>query len=173
MICNICGTNPATIHLTEIVNSQMVEIHLCETCAEEKGTEFKTHFNVADLLAGLGEPALAETAARKTEAVRCAGCEMTYEDFTKNGRLGCAQCYESFSKYLNPLIKRIQRASQHLGKRPSRVPEETESRHELRMLQEKLRKCIQKEAFEEAAAVRDQIKTIQEKSKKPKKAKNA
>lgn len=53
MNCNLCGLNEATIHLTEIVNDQMIEIHLCETCAEEKGTDFKTHFNFGDLLAGL------------------------------------------------------------------------------------------------------------------------
>ncbi len=172
MICNLCGTNAASIHLTEIVNTQMVEIHLCESCAEEKGTEFKTHFNVTDLLAGLGEPDLPENLARKAEAIRCAGCGMGYVDFTKNGRLGCAQCYESFSRYLNPLIKRIQRSSQHMGKWPSKVPPEAQGRHELRMLQEKLRKSVQKEAFEEAAAIRDQIKTVMDKTKKSKRAKH-
>lgn len=170
MTCNVCGTHTATIHLTEIINSQMMEIHLCEACAEEKGTEFKTHFNVADILAGLGEFAAEEApVSRKAETLSCPDCGLFYEEFTKNGRLGCPSCYESFSRFLNPLIKRVQRASQHLGKRPGRIPADVESRHELRVLQDKLKKCVQKEAFEEAAGVRDQIKVIQEKNKKPKK----
>jgi protein arginine kinase activator len=172
MICNVCGTNPATIHLTEIINSQMLEIHLCETCAEEKGTDFKTHFNVADLLAGLSEAAASESIEVKAEKLVCAECGLGYEEFTKNGRLGCAACYEAFSKYLTPLIKRVQRSSQHVGKRPLRIAPEAEARHDLKILQEKLKKCIAKEDFEEAAQVRDQIKTLQEKPKKAKKAKH-
>ncbi len=169
MVCNVCGTNPATIHLTEIINAQMMEIHLCEACAEEKGTEFKTHFNVAELLAGLGEVSMTKPSGRKAEVLVCPDCSLSYEEFTKNGRLGCPACYEAFSRYLIPLIRRVQRAAQHLGKKPGRMPVETEARHEMKVLQEKLKKCVQKEAFEEAASVRDQIKIIQEKNKKPKK----
>ena len=172
MICNVCGANPATIHLTEIINSQMLEIHLCETCAEEKGTDFKTHFNVADLLAGLGDVSAAETIELKAEKLVCAGCGLAYEEFTKNGRLGCAACYEAFGKYLTPLIKRVQRSSQHIGKRPLRIAPEDEARHTLKILQEKLKKSVAKEDFEEAALLRDQIKTLQEKPKKAKKAKH-
>ncbi|MBP9865043.1 MAG: UvrB/UvrC motif-containing protein [Candidatus Omnitrophica bacterium] len=172
MICNVCGANPATIHLTEIINSQMLEIHLCEACAEEKGTDFKTHFNVADLLAGLGDVSASEAAAPKAEKLVCANCGLGYEEFTKNGRLGCASCYDAFSKYLNPLIKRVQRSSQHLGKRPQRIAPEDETRHELKLLQEKLKKAVAKEDFEEAAKLRDQIKGLQEKPKKVKKTKH-
>jgi len=172
MVCNVCGANPATIHLTEIINSQMMEIHLCEACAEEKGTDFKTHFNVADLLAGLSEAVGEETAERKVDILICPECGLGYEEFTKNGRLGCGACYDSFSKYLMPLIKRVQRSAQHVGKRPSRIPPEAEARHELKILQEKLKKSVLKEDFEEAASLRDQIKMLQEKPKAAKKAKN-
>lgn len=172
MICNVCGTNPATIHLTEIINSQMLEIHLCEACAEEKGTDFKTHFNVADLLAGLSDISTAETVQHKAEKLVCAECQLGYAEFAKNGRLGCPACYEAFSKYLTPLIKRVQRSSQHVGKKPSRIAPEAEARHELKIIQEKLKKCVAKEDFEEAARLRDQIKTLQEKPKKTKKVKH-
>ena len=30
---------------------------------------------------------------------------MTYEHFTKVGRLGCASCYDTFKGHLNPLLK--------------------------------------------------------------------
>lgn len=39
MICEICGMNPATVHLTEIRGKRMSERHLCERCAEEGGLE--------------------------------------------------------------------------------------------------------------------------------------
>lgn len=85
MICNLCGVHDATIHLTEIQNQQMVEIHLCETCAQEKGTEFKTHFNFNDLLSGFPDPSTWLTAqSLPTEKEKCGGCGMTLEELSKN-----------------------------------------------------------------------------------------
>lgn len=173
MICNICGTQEATIHLTEIVNNQMAEIHLCESCAQEKGTNFKTHFAVGDLLGGLAD--LQQfTKAGKTLSGKCDSCGLTYEDFGKNGRLGCAQCYQSFSKMLLPLIKRIQRSTTHVGKRPGLLKATKSSgvAHDLKVLQDRLRKTVQMEEFENAASIRDEIRQIEEKLKKGKKNKS-
>lgn len=170
MICNICGSQEATIHLTEIVNSQMMEIHLCETCAQEKGTDFKTHFAVGDLLGGLADLQQFTKVGKQT-AEKCSTCGLTYEDFGKNGRLGCADCYRSFSKMLLPLIKRIQRSTAHVGKRPGKMAKPAGFAHDLKMLQDRLRKTVQMEEFEKAASIRDEIRQIEEKIKKGKKAK--
>ena len=172
MVCNICGVHDATIHLTEINNQQMIEIHLCETCAQEKGTDFKTHFNLTDLLAGLADTGKATKPAEKLFAGKCPECEMTYDEFGKTGRLGCAHCYDAFSKMLLPLIKRVQRSTTHVGKRPSRVSPETSRGHELRLLQDRLAKSVEAEAFEEAARLRDEIRQAEEKMKKSVKGKS-
>jgi len=168
MICNVCGTNEATIHLTEIVNDQMVEIHLCETCAQEKGTEFKAHFNVSDLLSGLKDLAMEVTGGEKILA-KCPNCGLTYDEFGRTGRLGCADCYEAFARFLMPLIKRVQNANQHVGKRPSRLAPPIRVAQDLRELENRLQKSIAEEAFEEAASIRDQIRQLEEKLKKGKK----
>lgn len=169
MICNVCGTNEATIHLTEIVNDQMVEIHLCEPCAQEKGTEFKTHFNVSDLLSGLTD-LVKEFSADEKILTKCPNCGLSYEEFGRTGRLGCAECYESFSRLLLPLIKRVQHSTQHVGKRPSRLapPVARTGQQDLRELHNRLAKHIHDEEFEEAARIRDQIKQLEEKLKKGK-----
>ncbi|HOW88461.1 MAG TPA: UvrB/UvrC motif-containing protein [Candidatus Omnitrophota bacterium] len=171
MICNICGTKEATIHLTEIVNGKMAEVHICESCAEEKGTEFKTYFNFGDLLAGAADAEGVSGGTGKKITLVCKDCGMNYEDFAKNGRLGCAGCYAAFQKPLAALIKQVQRSNYHVGKKPSRIPKGTRNIHDLRQLQEQLRKSIQTEAFEEAARLRDEIKQAEEKLKKGKKAK--
>lgn len=172
MICNICGTKEATIHLTEIINGKMAEVHICEACAEEKGTEFKTYFNFGDLLTGVSGLESEMGASGKKISLTCKDCGMNYEDFAKNGRLGCAGCYASFQKPLTIVIKQVQRSGSHVGKKPSRIPKETRSVHDLRQLQEKLRKSIQDEAFEEAARLRDEIKQALDKLKKPKRPKS-
>jgi len=172
MICNVCGTKDASIHLTEIVNGKMAEVHICETCAEEKGTEFKTYFNFGDLLAGVPGLEKALGGSGKDTPLVCKGCGMNYVDFAKNGRLGCATCYASFQKPLETVIKQVQHSNSHVGKKPSRIPKETRSVHDLRQLQEKLRKCIQVEAFEEAARLRDEIAQALDRIKKGKRPKS-
>lgn len=172
MTCNLCGVHEATIHLTEIVNNQMVEVHLCESCAQEKGTDFKTHFNFGDLFAGLSDMEKVLKGGERRLAGRCSQCGLTYEDFGKTGRLGCSGCYESFNKLLMPMVKRIQRSTQHIGKRPSRLPVSERASTDLRKLQDRLRKSIQMEAFEEAARIRDEIEHLQEKMRKSRKDKS-
>lgn len=177
MICSVCGTQEASIHLTEIINDQMIEVHLCENCAQEKGTDFKTHFNFGELLSGLNDLGLAAKLDEKRPAGRCPQCGLTYDEFGKTGRLGCEACYTSFSKMLVPLIKRIQRSVQHIGKRPAGVAPLAVKNYDLRQLRERLRKAVQSEEFEEAARLRDEIKQLSEarsaeKSKKPAKKKN-
>lgn len=150
----------------------MIEIHLCETCAQEKGTDFKTHFNLSDLLAGLTEVSKTVKPGEKKPAGRCPECTLTYEEFGKTGRLGCPSCYDAFSKMLLPLIKRVQRSINHIGKKPSRFAGEAGVVHDLKVLQDRLRKTVQNEEFEDAARLRDEIRQIEEKVKKGKKTKS-
>ncbi|MBN1688329.1 MAG: UvrB/UvrC motif-containing protein [Candidatus Omnitrophica bacterium] len=171
MVCNLCGTKEATIHLTEIINNQMIEIHICEECANEKGTDFKTHFSFGDLLGGIPESGKSPKTGEKKLPNRCPSCGLTYEQFGKTGRLGCGACYDSFARLLIPLIKRIQRSIRHVGKKPGKVLSEQKSPQTLKDLQERLRKCIQGEEFEEAARLRDVIRQVEEKQKKPKRGK--
>ncbi len=55
MTCDICGKKKATVHLTEIVDEQMSEMHLCEECARQKSSQMEQQFGLADLLAGLSD----------------------------------------------------------------------------------------------------------------------
>lgn len=164
-MCNVCGKNEASIHLTEIVNSQMVELHLCENCAHEKGSDVKTPFSFSELLSGLTDLS-SLVGGQKPEELKCQGCGLTYEDFGRTGRLGCPECYHYFSKPLSVLIKRVQKGAQHVGKRPAKVGLDQRVHMDLRDLHERLQKSIQLEEFEEAARIRDQIKQLEVKMKK-------
>jgi protein arginine kinase activator len=170
MVCNVCGQSEATIHLTEILNNQMMEIHLCEPCAEQKGTDFKAHFDFNKLLTSLTDFG-SDLKSERVTKLSCKNCGMTYEEFGRTGRLGCAECYQAFGKLLTPLLKRVQRDARHVGKMPTSAPGEVKRTLELRELQDRLRKSVQSEKFEEAARVRDQIRELEEKTKKPRKGK--
>ena len=163
MICDICNKEPATVHLTEIVDDQIMELHLCEECAREKGAQMEQHFGLADLLAGLAD--LGKQFPETTSQIReCAHCGLKYEDFKRIGRLGCGECYESFKKSLELLLRRIQGSTRHIGKSPKgkTVPK---TKLEIRELKVRLKQAVELEEFEEAVRLRDKIKELEQKKR--------
>ncbi len=170
MLCNICGKNAATVHLTEIIDDNMTELHLCEECAQKKGAQMESHFGLADLLAGLADIGGQFTKTEKETKIKCLRCGLTHEDFKKIGRLGCGECYSAFREVLLPLLKRIHGSTQHYGKSPTkkagRVVKSVKTKNELHELKEKLQKVIEIEEFEEAAKLRDKIRDLEKKKKK-------
>ncbi|MBC8473910.1 MAG: UvrB/UvrC motif-containing protein [Candidatus Omnitrophica bacterium] len=170
MLCDICSKTQATVHLTEIIDDKMTELHLCESCAQKKGAQMESHFGLADLLAGLADLGTQFTTSKtKKEAkakAKCSGCGLTYEDFKKVGRLGCGECYTAFKEALMPLLKRIHGSTQHCGKSPTKkVAKALKTKSDLQELKEQLQKAIQLEEFEKAAKIRDKIREMERKKK--------
>lgn len=163
MLCDICGKNPATVHLTEIIDDQMNELHLCEECARQKSLQMEQQFGLSDLLAGLSEFEK-PTVDKKVEVFKCPTCGFTYTDFKKIGRLGCSDCYNTFKKYLVPLLKRIHGSNLHYGKSPVKITKPLKKKIDLlSSLRYQLQKAIEMEEFEQAARIRDQIKALEKK----------
>ena len=164
MTCDICGKNPATVHLTEIVDDQMSELHLCEECARKKSSQMESQFGLSDLLAGLADFEK-PSEEKETIALKCPNCGLTYKDFKKVGRFGCSECYNTFRKFLVPLLKRIHGSGSHTGKVPVKLATVKSSRKkvDIQELRANLQKAVETEAYEEAARIRDQIKQLQDK----------
>ena len=168
MLCELCKQAQATVHLTEIVNDQMTELHLCEACANQKGAQTESHFGLADLLSGLADFSKAQEPEEVT-AKACPNCGMTYDDFRKVGRLGCSECYATFKRSLGSLLKRIHGSPIHLGKSPVRLAKPAKMmKSELAELRRKLERAIAGEEFEEAARLRDQIRRIEQQDQQAK-----
>ena len=167
MICDLCGKEKANVHLTEIIDDQSRELHLCEACAREKGASAAQDFGLADLLAGLTDFGT-KMEGKEAKTISCPKCGLTYESFRKTGRLGCGGCYETFRRYLAPLLKRIHGSTQHVGRVPAATVSKKVSKPEdpLIEIKEKLKSAVAAEAFEEAAQLRDQIRTLEGKSKR-------
>ncbi len=161
MQCDICGKKKATVHLTEIVDEQMSEMHLCEDCAREKSVQMEQQFGLADLLAGLSDFGKQVKNVEKTK-LECPHCGLNYDDFRKFGRLGCSQCYDSFKSHLSNLLKKIHGSNNHLGKTPLRLPNSDRKKMEsLQELKNHLMNAIQMEDFEQAARLRDKIREFE------------
>src|SRR3989338_7437315 len=161
MQCDICSKKKATVHLTEIVDDQMSEMHLCEECARKKSAQMEQQFGLADLLAGLADFGKS-TKEEPRESIKCTNCGLSYDEFRKFGRLGCSQCYESFKMHLGTLLKKVHGSNHHLGKSPSKIPPGTKKKIEdLQELKLQLEKAIQMEDFERAAEIRDRIRGLE------------
>ena len=168
MVCELCKQTQATVHLTEIVNDQMTELHLCEACANQKGAQVESHFGLSDLLSGLSDFGKAQE-PEEVATKACPTCGMTYDDFRKVGRLGCADCYTTFKRSLGSLLKRIHGSPLHVGKSPMRLLKPAKvAKSELLELKRKLERAIEGEEFEEAAKLRDQIRRIEQQEQQTK-----
>jgi protein arginine kinase activator len=157
MLCCICKEKEATVHLTQIAAEKMQKVDLCEDCAKTKGVNDPTGFSLADLLLGLGASQEIEQAGGGAE-VKCPRCGFTQADFKKAGRLGCSECYKTFSEALEGLLKTMHKGPRHVGKVPEALRQSRDLSERLKNLQKKLAKAIEEEDFEEAAMLRDEIK---------------
>ncbi len=152
--CSHCN-NPATVHLTQIVNNKIIKVDLCESCAQAKGVTDPEGFSLADLLTNApltpnsGEP-----------QITCPDCGLTTADFRRTGRLGCASCFQSFVSLLRPVLEDMHAGTIHQGKVPEVALSRQTSVAELQGLENALQRAIAEEAYEEAAKYRDQIKAI-------------
>ncbi len=180
MQCDVCGKKKATVHLTEIVDEQMSEMHLCEECARNKSAQMEQQFGLGDLLAGLSDTSKTSAKTDDKNALLCSGCGLNYEDFRKFGRLGCGQCYSSFKEHLEGLLRKIHGSNRHLGKMPvplmapgtapkpvaidlgpvtTLIPSEN-----ITDLKKQLHAAVKAEDFEKAALLRDKIKSMEKKA---------
>lgn len=173
MECTFCPGNQATCHLTKVVNGKSVEVHVCEKCIPEIKSSDLIDFDiwkaVAKLAAAKGKgdptkaievqpPISAKSLLMPSHSVRgstCPTCGFTSEDLKKTGRLGCPDCYETFAEILADVLRDCQKGTEHHGK----VPRSFNSLHR-QHLEESLRRAIESERFEEAAILRDQLRSL-------------
>ena len=160
MYCQICKKKEATIHLTEIVEGERSEMHLCEYCAQQEGITVKSQMSINELLSNLlaTQPTDDELFGPSERAASCPSCGFTLEQFTKEALLGCPHDYEVFEKALLPLIEKAHDGqTSHRGKLPSKTPPDAKKHMELMSLRQQLEVAVKNEDYELAAKLRDQI----------------
>lgn len=153
--CDICGKNPATIKVRQVgKDGKSTEVEVCADCAREKGISGveTTKIDITKVLAEIRSKVNEED-----KKLVCDGCGMSFAEFKRLGRLGCSACYTSFGERLEPIVRRIQGAAQHVGKTTKSGRNQARSRMSVRRLRENLKTAIQDEDYEKAAELRDQL----------------
>ncbi len=161
MLCEYCKKNPVTTHIKAIINGEPTEYSLCAECAQK--------FGYGSLLTNLGynfggllgeffsEPEMSDL----SETVHCKFCGASFDDIIHTGKVGCAQCYKTFSDRLIPLIQHIHGNTKHIGKIPGGNMLQKRPNEQLSVMKRELREAIDTENFEHAADLRDKIKEIE------------
>lgn len=159
MKCQKCP-KAATLHITEVISEeQFEELHLCEECANKYLYEPQQK-----TAAGKAGEAAAEEGdeASALNQRECPSCGLKFVEFRNSGRLGCSHDYQEFREELLPLLENIHGETRHCGKTPRRLPQNKQTQAELVQLRKQLQQAVTKEAYEEAAKLRDRIKQIEE-----------
>jgi protein arginine kinase activator len=161
MECQFCSA-PATVHLTDIIHKKKKETFLCEACAREKNLipGPPQELNVPALLhLVLGQPPVSVRPATPHDLI-CPECGIPYAHFRSQGRLGCPHDYEAFRSLLEPLMERLQNnANRHTGKVPRRYARRMRAARRAE-LEARLRTAVSAERYEEAATLRDELRTL-------------
>lgn len=122
MLCERCKMREANIQYTEVVNGVRTEHNLCAQCAREMdfgpySAIFDSEFPLGKLLSsllGLDE----EEQEERVHHIVCPTCGTSYEEFVKNSRFGCPDCYGVFDLLIGDNMKQLQGSDTHKGKRP-------------------------------------------------------
>ncbi len=158
--CDRCD-RPATVHLTEIIDGQKLEKHLCEDCAAAEGITVKTDVPISQLLEDFILQSSPE-GQEDSESLKCEVCGLSFSDFRHQAVLGCPNDYDAFSSAIVPLLERAHEgASEHIGKVPQRAGQSQEKQTKILRLRASLKEAIAAEDYERAATLRDEIKELE------------
>lgn len=162
--CQECGQE-ATVHLTQIVNGKKKEKHFCQECARKQELLKQQEMNLTAVLQSfIGQHVGGQ--ADELSRLTCPVCGIKYMEFKAAGRCGCPNDYAVFRQPLLPLLERIHRGVKHVGKVPPHAAGHAALQEELRDLRQQLRSAIEREAYEDAARLRDRIR-IKENADEP------
>ena len=182
MKCENCGKNDANVKYTQIINGEKKQMFLCEECSNKLGindiqfnmpidfasflTDFFDDMNDINVMPVLGD---------NLNQLKCTKCGLTWDDFLHTGKFGCSNCYTDFEMRIDPILRSLQGATNHIGRlgkvitsnkvTPNIDDKIQENNNEdttkIESLKEQLKQAIKDERYEDAAKLRDEIKKIE------------
>jgi len=167
--CQQCQNQIATVHVTEIHEADepsgpvqtIQQQHLCDGCAQAlnlphvpvQSHPFQNIWKILQI----------DAQVRKRRGSRqCPKCKMTLEELRRGGKVGCPEDYQVFKDYLGELLERMHGATRHVGRLPGLGEQDLERRQQIGDLKRRLERAIRNEDYEDAAGLRDQLKTLEQ-----------
>ena len=179
MLCQICKTNKATIHFTQMFDKNYKDVYLCEKCAKKIDATKILPIDFNLILSALKNIKLPEFFNEKNAVIvpivtcvqnkeksekkrACLNCKSTWEQISINHEFGCKNCYKYFDK---DLIKYYNEHKIKIGRNGTPPMNFRDLDLELKKeeLEFKLCAAIETEQYELCAKLRDEINYIKNK----------
>ncbi len=183
MICERCQKKKASVIHRSMRGGRMQVRYACAACSEileatreledisaalppytasmigEDGGCFPFFLPTADATSDRQSPSASaeETAGTTT----CPLCGMTEAELLAEGRAGCPACYAAFGALIREAAAVLHTPVSHAGHLPRAVRERRETARRLAALREELLGAVTAEAYERAAALRDEIRGLE------------
>ncbi|MEM6687901.1 MAG: UvrB/UvrC motif-containing protein [Planctomycetota bacterium] len=164
MKCQYCE-KPATFHITELTQpTGPTVLHLCEEHARSflQKEESSPTASIAGAIAKQFNLGQAKEDLKELDQKECPVCGISFFEFRSTGRLGCPFDYQHFASDLEPLLKNIHNALEHVGKRPRRAAQTSDIQGEMIRLRRDMEDAIEREDYEKAGIIRDQLLAIEQ-----------
>lgn len=146
------------MRILRVVGDKRTVIEIPRAEARELGIQHASEgvVTVPYLMDGL----FAWSETREADVTTCPICSTTSRDIVLRRRVGCARCYETFAETIDYLLARRETVVHH-GRIPERLQRFRRLFVERERLLGRLGDAVNREAFEEAAELRDQIRAIE------------
>jgi len=166
--CMKCQQNVATVKFTTLKNGVVQERHLCSQCAAiESPYQKKNLPQLDEILSGILGVAAAESVAETAPAEPiCSTCGLPFSSYRQTLILGCSDCYTSFEKLLVNELRRFHGAVRHTGRVPHGDARQIHAERSADELKSRLERAVKAEDFALAATLRDQLRSLADKSAK-------
>lgn len=149
MICQICKQKEATGHYIQVVgSSKVLELHICDDCARKM---LDSRRNAASFEIPIVKPGKGQNFGLENIEKVCPSCGMLFSVFIQSGFEGCPACYSAFKDILGKIMEGFPSISENID-----------------TLKSDLERAVVEERFEDAAKIRDRLRSITQRLKKAK-----
>jgi len=162
MLCQKCHKRPGTIRYAEVVDGRVSDQFWCTECLarQRAGSD---GFEISEVSPTRpSRDSIYKVVSRVVRSQRaCPVCDTQLRKIAETHRAGCPACYETFKEELAELLAKQQGATVHKGKAAHLTDARTQLRSDLRAKRALLRSVLKAENYEEAATLRDEIRSLE------------
>lgn len=151
MKCQKCG-NLATFSYYENINGKEKELILCDKCYKNNNMNNIIEYYFSD----------------DEIDVLCDKCGYEFDKYLKSGKFGCPNCYIKFDNEIDQILKKIHGKNRHMNLNNNKLKvnkalnnEKNNTKDNIADLKSKLERCIKEENYEEAAVIRDKLRSLE------------
>ena len=157
--CDKCGKQ-SVYRSTLIVNGVSQTTNLCRDCAIKEGVFVDEPTSLFD---EFFSPFVGFVPFERVEDVVCPVCKTTLKQFKTSGLLGCANCYDVFSKEISKIVSKIAAHSEHKQESIKQTKTKQSNENKIDELKRELAQAVKEERYEDAGKIKKQIQKLEAK----------